>query len=94
MLVDLKTGELTHRDIGQMDMYVRFYNEKWREPGDNPTLGLILCARKDQALVKYSVLDENPNLFASTYQLHLPTERELSEKIQSEELFQELITRS
>lgn len=78
VLVDLKSGELTHRDIGQMDMYLRFYDEKWRGPGDNPTLGLILCTHKDQSLVKYSMLAENANLFASTYRLHLPTEEELA----------------
>lgn len=78
VLVDLKTGELTHRDIGQMDMYVRFFEEKWRGPTDNPTLGLILCAEKDHTVVKYSMLRESRNLFASTYQFHLPTEEELS----------------
>lgn len=77
VLVDLKTGELSHRDIGQMDMYVRYYDEKWRGPGDNPTLGLILCTHKDQSLVRYSMLAENANLFASTYRLHLPSEEEL-----------------
>ncbi|MBK6904006.1 MAG: DUF1016 family protein [Saprospirales bacterium] len=78
VLVDLKTGELTHRDIGQMDMYVRFFEEKWRGPTDNPTLGLILCTEKDHTVVKYSMLKESRNLFASTYQFHLPTESELS----------------
>ncbi len=81
VLVDLKAGELTHRDIGQMDMYVRLYEDKWRGEGDNPTLGIILCTRKDQAIVKYSILQENRQLFASTYQLYLPTEEELSERL-------------
>ncbi len=81
VLVDLKTGELTHRDIGQMDMYVRLYEDKWRGAGDNPTLGIILCSRKDQTIVQYSVLKESRQLFASTYQLYLPTEEELSERL-------------
>ena len=77
VLVDLKAGELSHRDIGQMDMYVRFFEEKWRGPADNPTVGLILCRKKDQTLVRYSALSDNDRLFASTYRLHLPTEEEL-----------------
>ncbi|MCB9351771.1 MAG: DUF1016 family protein [Lewinellaceae bacterium] len=81
VLVDLKIGELTHRDIGQMDMYVRLYEDKWRGEGDNPTLGIILCSRKDQTIVQYSVLKESRQLFASTYQLYLPTEEELSERL-------------
>ena len=81
VLVDLKIGELTHRDIGQMDMYVRLYEDKWRGEGDNPTLGIILCSRKDQTIVQYSVLKESRQLFASTYQLYLPTEEALSERL-------------
>ncbi|MCB0584002.1 MAG: DUF1016 family protein [Phaeodactylibacter sp.] len=81
VLVDLKIGELTHRDIGQMDMYVRLYEDKWRGEDDNPTLGIILCSRKDQTIVQYSVLKESRQLFASTYQLYLPTEEELSERL-------------
>ncbi|MCB9051316.1 MAG: DUF1016 family protein [Lewinellaceae bacterium] len=81
VLVDLKIGELTHRDIGQMDMYVRLYEDKWRGEGDNPTLGIILCTRKDQTIVQYSILKENRQLFAATYQLYLPTEEELSERM-------------
>lgn len=81
VLIDLKTGELSHRDIGQMDMYVRLYDDKWKQPGDSPTLGIILCAGKDQTLVQYSVLKESQQLFAATYQLYLPTAEELSEKL-------------
>jgi len=77
VLVDLKIGELSHRDIGQMDMYVRFFEDKWRRPGDHPTLGLILCSEKDHTLVKYSMLRESRHLFASTYRLHLPSESDL-----------------
>ena len=81
VLIDLKTGELSHRDIGQMDMYVRLYDDKWKQPGDNPTLGMILCTEKDQTVVQYSVLQESQQLFAATYQLYLPTAEELSEKL-------------
>lgn len=81
ILIDLKAGELNHGDIGQMDMYVRLYEDKWRQPDDNPTLGLILCSEKDQTIVKYSLLQESAQLFASRYQLHLPTEAELTNLI-------------
>ena len=81
VLVDLKAGELTHRDIGQMDLYVRLFDDKWRGEGDGPTLGIILCAQKGQAAVRYSVLKESRQLFASTYQLYLPTAEELSERL-------------
>lgn len=74
VLIDLKIGELSHRDIGQMDMYVRLYEEKWRGPDDNPTIGIILCSEKDQTIVKYSLLSEHSNLYASTYQLNLGRE--------------------
>ena len=81
VLIDLKTGELSHRDIGQMDMYVRLYDDKWKQPGDGPTLGIILCAEKDQTVVQYSVLKESRQLFAATYQLYLPTTEALAEKL-------------
>lgn len=81
VLVDLKVGELTHGDIGQMDMYVRLYEDKWRQPEDNPTIGIILCPEKDETLVKYSILEESQQLFASRYQLYLPTESELTNLI-------------
>lgn len=68
VLIDLKVGELSHRDIGQMDMYVRLYEEKWRKEGDNPTIGIILCSEKDQTIVKYSLLSDHHYLYASTYQ--------------------------
>jgi predicted nuclease of restriction endonuclease-like (RecB) superfamily len=84
VLIDLKTGELTHQDIGQMDMYVRLYEDKHKNPGDNPTVGIILCTEKDQTVVKYSVLSENRRLFAAKYKLYLPTEQELIEEIERE----------
>ncbi len=84
VLIDLKTGELTHQDIGQMDMYVRLYEDKYKNEGDNPTLGIILCTDKDETVVKYSVLKENKQLFASKYKLYLPSEKELVDEIERE----------
>ncbi len=84
ILIDLKTGELTHQDIGQMDMYVRLYEDKYKNEGDNPTLGIILCTDKDETVVKYSVLKENKQLFASKYKLYLPSEEELIDEIERE----------
>lgn len=77
VLIDLKTSELTHQDIGQMDMYVRMYDDLKRGEGDNPTVGILLCEDKDQSVVRYSVLNGNEQLFASRYQLVLPSEDEL-----------------
>ena len=84
VLIDLKTGELAHQDIGQMDMYVRIYEDKYKSKDDNPTIGIILCTDKDETVVKYSVLKENKQLFASKYKLYLPTEQELIEEIERE----------
>jgi YhcG PDDEXK nuclease domain len=78
VLIDLKLGKLTHQDIGQMDTYVRLYEERFRGEGDNPTLGLILCSEKNEAIAKYSVLAESEQIFASKYRLVLPTEEELA----------------
>lgn len=77
VIFDLKPRELTHEDIGQMDMYVRMYDDLHRGKGDNPTVGIILCAAKDASIVKYSVLHGSEKLFASSYKLVLPTEEEL-----------------
>lgn len=84
VLIDLKTGELTHQDIGQMDMYVRLYEDKYKSSDDNPTIGIILCTDRDETVVKYSVLKENKQLFASKYKLYLPSEKELIEEIERE----------
>ena len=84
LLIDLKIGELTHQDIGQMDSYVRMFDEKYRSENDNPTIGLILCAKKDETIAKYSVLNEGKQLFASKYMLYLPTEKELQQEVQRE----------
>ena len=77
VIFDLKTGELTHQDIGQMDMYVRMYDEMKRGAEDNPTVGIILCSQKDASVVRYSVLHGNEQMFASRYKLVLPSEEEL-----------------
>jgi len=86
VLIDLKSGKLTHQDVGQMDMYVRMYNDMEKAENDNPTIGIILCTDKDNTVVKYSVLNENENLFVSKYQLYLPTEEELKREIERDVL--------
>jgi hypothetical protein len=81
VLIDLKTGKLTHQDIGQMDMYVRMYDKMKCTSGDNPTIGIILCEEKDKAEVKFSVLNDNDKLFATKYRLYMPSEEELIREI-------------
>lgn len=81
VIFDLKPGELTHGDIGQMDMYVRMFDEQQRGPGDNPTVGIILCAAKDASIVRYSVLHGNEKLFATRYKLVLPSEEQLRQEL-------------
>lgn len=84
VLIDLKTNKLTHQDIGQMDMYVRMYEDLKKGPDDNPTIGIILCTEKDETIVKYSVLAENKSLFASKYLLYLPKEEDLINLIEQD----------
>ena len=84
VLFDLKNGRLTHQDIGQMDMYVRMYDDLRRNPGDNPTIGIVLCAETDAVVAKYSVLKGNEQLFAAKYRLILPSEEELVAEIERE----------
>ena len=81
VLIDLKTGKLTHQDIGQMDTYVRVFDDKMRQESDKPTIGLVLCAQKNNAIAKYSLLSESKQVFASEYMTHLPTEEELQQAI-------------
>lgn len=85
VLIDLKTGALNHQDIGQMDMYVRLYDDQRRGEGDNPTVGILLCGHKDQSMVRYSVLHESEQLFASKYRLILPSEAELRAELEREQ---------
>ena len=86
MIIDLKTTKLTHADIGQMDMYVRMFDALKRGDDDNPTIGIILCAEKDETIVKYSILQENRQIFASKYKTILPTEEELAAMIDRSQL--------
>lgn len=90
LLIDLKLGKLTHQDVGQMDSYVRIYDEKHRAEGDQPTIGLILCSQKSEAVVKYSVLTDSEQLFSAKYMPYLPTESELrAELIRERQMIQE-----
>lgn len=84
VIIDLKTGKLSHQDIGQMDMYVRMFDDLKRGDDDNPTIGIILCDSKDETVVKYSILQGSQQLFASKYQRVLPTEAELVAEIERE----------
>lgn len=84
VLIDLKIGKLAHSDIGQMDSYIRIFDDLYKNNDDNPTIGIILCSQKNEAIVKYSVLNEAKNIFASKYQLTLPTPEELQREIEEE----------
>ncbi len=84
VLIDLKTGKLTHQDIGQMDMYVRMYDDLKRGPEDNPTVGILLCDQKDHSVARYSVLKDSEQLFAAKYRLVLPSEDDLRAEIERE----------
>jgi predicted nuclease of restriction endonuclease-like (RecB) superfamily len=84
VLIDLKAGKLTHQDIGQMDMYRRMFDDLKKPEGDNPTIGIILCTEKSETVVKYSVINDNPKLFATKYMPYLPTESELIGEIERE----------
>ena len=82
VLVDLKVGKITHQDVGQMDMYVRMYDELKRTEGDNPTIGIFLCSETDADIARYSILKGNEQLFATKYKLYLPTEAQLRQEIE------------
>lgn len=87
VLIDLKTEKITHQDVGQMDMYIKMYDDKKKAEDDNPTLGIVLCADTDEDIAKYSILHENEQLFASKYKLYLPTEEELRAEIEAQKQF-------
>jgi predicted nuclease of restriction endonuclease-like (RecB) superfamily len=92
VVIDLKAGKLNYQDIGQIDFYVRLFDDKVKQNNDNPTIGIILCADKDESVVKYSVLADKENLFASKYRLYLPTEEELrAELLRERELIERQI---
>ena len=84
VLIDLKIGKLTHGDIGQMDSYIRMFDALYKNPDDNPTIGIILCSQKNEAIVKYSVLNDGKQIFASKYKLELPTAEELQKELEAE----------
>jgi predicted nuclease of restriction endonuclease-like (RecB) superfamily len=84
VVIDLKAGKLTYQDVGQIDFYVRYFEDNVKLPEDNPTIGIILCADKNDTMAKYSVLADNERLFASKYKLYLPTEEELRQELERE----------
>jgi predicted nuclease of restriction endonuclease-like (RecB) superfamily len=84
LLIDLKIGKLTHQDVGQIDTYVRIYDEHRKSSDDNPTIGLVLCSEKNETIAKYSVLKDSKQLFASKYLHYLPTEEELRRELERE----------
>lgn len=83
VLIDLKADKLTHQDVGQMDMYIRMFDDLKKGPDDNPTIGILMCADKDETVVKYSVLNDSQQIFASKYLPYLPTEEELRRELES-----------
>jgi len=89
IVIDLKAGKLTYQDVGQIDFYVRLFDEKVKRVDDNPTIGLVLVTDKDESIAKYSVLADNDHLFASKYKLYLPTEEELRAELRREREFLE-----
>ena len=86
VIVELKTEKLTHQDIGQLDMYVRMYDDLQKRPDDNPTIGLLLCTETDSVVAKYSVLNDSLQLFASKYMAYLPSEEELVREIENQKM--------
>ena len=89
-MIDLKTTQITHQDIGQMDMYVRMYDELKKAKDDNPTIGILLCSDTDADVARYSVLHGNEQLFATKYKTYLPTEEELKAEIESQKAIFEI----
>ena len=84
MLIDLKIGDLTHQDLGQMQMYVHYYERELMNEGDNPPIGIVLCADKSDAVVRYTLPEGETQVFASKYKLYLPTEEELLKELKKE----------
>ena len=90
LIIDLKTTQITHQDVGQMDMYIRMYDELKKEEGNNPTIGLLLCSDTSKDLARYSILKDSKQLYAAKYLTYLPTEEELSREIKEQKEFFEL----
>ena len=84
VLIDLKTKKVTHQDVGQMDMYVRMYDELVKPDADGPTIGVVLCADTDEDIARYSVLHDSDHLFAAKYLTYLPSEEELRQEIETQ----------
>jgi hypothetical protein len=84
VLIDLKMGKITHQDVGQIDMYVRMYDDLKRKQGDNPTIGILLCSETDEDIARYSILHDNDHLFMSKYLTYLPTKEQLRMEIERE----------
>jgi predicted nuclease of restriction endonuclease-like (RecB) superfamily len=93
VLLDLKVGKLTHQDLGQMQMYVNYYQRELTAPDENPPIGIVLCTDKSEAVVRYALPEGNTQIFASRYKLHLPTEEELAAELQRERRQIELVER-
>lgn len=86
VLVDLKMGKITHQDVGQIDMYVRMYDDLKRKDGDNPTIGILLCSETSEDIARYSVLHDNDHLFMTKYLTYLPTKEKLKEEIEKQKI--------
>ena len=84
VIIDLKIGKVTHQDIGQMQMYVNYYDREIKKDDENPTVGILLSTLKNKTVVKYTLPEDNKNIFSSQYKLHLPTEEELIEAVEEE----------
>ena len=84
VLIDLKVGDLTHQDLGQMQMYVHYYERELMNEGDNPPIGIVLCADKSESVVKYTLPENETQIFASKYKLYLPSEEELLRELNQE----------
>jgi predicted nuclease of restriction endonuclease-like (RecB) superfamily len=87
VLIDLKTGKLTHQDLGQMQMYVNYYTREMMNEGDNPPIGIVLCTDKSESVVKYTLSENNTQIFTSKYKLYMPTEEELKRELEHERDF-------
>ena len=84
VLIDLKIGKITHQDVGQMDMYIRMYDDLKRKLGDNPTIGIVLCSKTDEDIARYSVLHDSKQIFMAKYMPYMPTQDELKQAIEQE----------
>ena len=90
VIIDLKLGEITHGDLGQMQMYVNYYDRELKKDDENPTIGILLSTKKNETIVKYTLPEDNKSIFSTEYSLHLPTEEELINVVEEEKLLLEL----